>query len=216
MLRGLPARWRRFVRIGGRGRGCGCGGRHDRRGSDNRRGRGRFSLATTHRQAAAAQRQSRPPGPVRPPARCAARRASPRRSANRTALAPTRRRDAANAVETLGPVRVRQVVESHGAARRRCVDEAQLADIDADVRMRPSGRIEEDQVARRDLVGLRSTRHGRSCRPSCAAGSRRPPGRSRSAGPLQSKPLVGVLPPQRYGTPTRLIAWIEISSWPTL
>lgn len=52
------------------------------------------------------------------------------------------------------PIRVRQIVEPDGAARRRCIHETQLADVDAHVRVRSAGRIEEYEVARCDLVGF--------------------------------------------------------------
>ena len=71
-----------------------------------------------------------------------------------------RRRDAPDAIETLGPIRIGEVIEPHGAARRRRVHEAQLAHVDADMRMRPARRVEENQVAGGNFVGFnRFTAH---------------------------------------------------------
>ncbi|SAL65177.1 hypothetical protein AWB67_03511 [Caballeronia terrestris] len=87
--------------------------------------------------------------------RACQRRRSRRRLINRSIERRRRglgRRDAPNAIEPLCPIRIRQVIKPHGAACRRCINKPQLSHIYPDVRMRPTRRIEKNQITRRDFI----------------------------------------------------------------
>src|SRR5690349_5094771 len=58
----------------------------------------------------------------------------------------------------LGPIRIGQTIQPHGAAAAGRMHEAALADIDADMADFPAGRVEEHQVAGLQVVACDSRR----------------------------------------------------------
>ena len=104
----------------------------------------------------------------------------------------------ARGFETLRVVASVQLVDAHAAVGRRGVDEALVADVEADVRVRGVARVEEDEVAGAQLaavdraplagdVGRRCRRlsarpRGCRCRKPCRCSRARLPGSCRRSG----------------------------------